>query len=59
MKYVHGAMAALCHIEVTEDPPEMGVLGIQCFTMALGRDQSRLGKLDYRLERLFADLVQT
>lgn len=33
----------------------MGDLGTQCFTVAGGRRQSRLGKLSCRLEKLFAD----
>lgn len=55
MKCVHGAMAALCHVAFSRDPPEMGVLGTQCFMVVGGRDQSSLGKMGCRLERLFAD----
>lgn len=54
MKCVHGAMAALCHGGVSEDPPEVDVLGTQCFTVG-GRDQSSLGKSGCRLERLCVD----
>lgn len=48
MKCVHEAMAALCHAVVSEDPPAVGSLGTQCFTVAGGRDESRLGKFGCR-----------